>query len=440
MPNYLKIRFVNSYNKVYQGEISADSISIGKASYIYKDAKKGPKDEIKSFRQIITIPTVVNHFHRIWSLRLSDYLFKNNYINTTIQKGAISGQKMAILQQIYKLKNTVKHANMNKKKVAILFLDLTNAFGTLNREIMCDILKKYHIDDKFIEYIKSYYDSFEYYAKTQDWDIDSIEWGDGLIQGCPLSPILFVLSINYVLKYLDDKYNKTMGYEVTESLKILFAAFIDDICIVCKDTQSLTEMFNKLESLFQIMGLKFNLDKSAIMLVNHTEEEEKDYNLRNMKKVKTFKYLGEYISVDGTCTVSYAQFMKELVSKMNRLDSQNITNEKKLETFNKCLLPFIQRRLTMMYDLSNTSKLKVLVIIREYLDKWGGKIEVQLFSTISKLLEGVDDEIIVGIEVNDDFDDGTDENTNKDYNKILNNMITKDFDFGYKDINEEIKI
>ena len=104
-------------------------------------------------------------------------------------------------------------------------------------------IQKYHVAEELINYIKTYYDTFEYYMKAGSSYTKPIKWTTGLIQGCPLSPILFIMVINYVLKYLNDKYQNDHGFSVKNG-KVLFTAYVDDLCLICKDAAS-NEMIMK---------------------------------------------------------------------------------------------------------------------------------------------------------------------------------------------------
>ncbi|MCH8086131.1 MAG: DegT/DnrJ/EryC1/StrS family aminotransferase [Thaumarchaeota archaeon] len=66
-----------------------------------------------------------------------------------------------------KVKEAIKHANVNKKQAYIMFLDLSNAYGNLNIDALTDIMGKYHIPDKMINFIKRYYKNFKYYVKSK---------------------------------------------------------------------------------------------------------------------------------------------------------------------------------------------------------------------------------------------------------------------------------
>jgi len=429
--NYLKLRFINCYNQLYAATIDISDISFGKASYIYK---KGSKLDIKSFRQIITIPNVVNHFHRILALRINNYVIANKYINTNIQKGGSAGLKKPILQQIYKVKRVLKDANMRKKQVAVMFLDLSNAFGSLNLESLYMILKEYHFPDNYINYIRTYYNNFKYYVKTKEWTTNLINWKNGLIQGCPMSPILFVLAINYVLEYLDKTYKSTMGYEFNNNIKILFTVYMDDICIQCANKESLVIVYNELKRLFGMMGLKINSNKTAMMIIN--QDDVDNFNLDNIKKVKVYKYLGEYLCSDGTNSECYKKFIRVLQGKLFALDKKIIYNSKKIEIFRRYYYPWIVRKLAFMYDLNNKNRLKIIVTIKNYINKWGFSDDLQIFSSIVDLLNDTKDNVIENIGLDTDYDEEL-KNDVELANYIMNN---NNINITYDTINENIEL
>ena len=410
MPQYLKIRFINCFNQLLSDLSKVNKISIGKGSYIYKTGKHGSTLDINSFRQVVSIPNAVSQFHRILTLRLNTYLQTNKYLDTSIQKGGVSGQRFAIFEQFYKIKNVIKHANKNNKSLAILFLDISNAFGNLNLEALYKILDIYNVDKNFIQYLKEFYSKFEYYIQTLNIKTENFKWGSGLIQGCSLSPLLFILALNYVLTYLDKEFKNQLGYNFDDVNRILLTAFVDDICIICKDMNSLDIVYKKLKDLLGPLGLPINKAKSAIMVVN--DKTSVTGELNDINKVNVFKYLGEYISNDGTCIESYIQFLKLVTRKLKMIDVKiTLSTDDKIKLFNSFVVPWIQRKTLAMYDISMTNRLKIVSIIKPYLEKWGYKEEINIFSNITPIINSSNDCIISNIKFDTtDFDEELEEN------------------------------
>lgn len=435
MPQYLKLRFINAYNSILTNNSKTNNISIGKGSFIYKVAKGGAVTDINSFRQIISIPNAVNQFHRILTIRLTNYILANKYIDTNIQKGGISGLKFAIFEQVYKVKNILKHANKNHKSCCILFLDISNAYGNLNRESLCKILQTYHVDQKFINYFNSFYDYLEYYVTNDNKMSGPFKWKDGLIQGCSLSPLLFITALNYILTHIDSQFKNKYGYDLENSNKILLTAFVDDICLITKDTVSAEIVYNKLVELFKNIGLPISKEKTNIMIINDTISPTNILN--EFKKVSVVKYLGEYVSSDGTATESYIQFLKLLSRKLIAIDKKNINFDIKIKLYESFVVPWIQRKTLAMYDIKSTERLKIIAIIKEYLTKWGHNTVSTIFSNIDDIISESKDAIISNVnfrngkEIDDDLEKDIDiaNYVLKDSNvKLEYNQIDDDFE------------
>jgi len=398
--NYHKTRIINAYNKILLLQYD-ENTSIGKSTFLYKQDKKGPKNELKSYRQIITIPTLINHFHRILSIRMSEYLNANNYIDKTIQKGGIKGSKHPIFEQIYKVKNVIKDANKRKSKLCVLFLDISNAFGNLNRDKILEILKEYHVDDKFLEYYKKHYENFTYYTKTKDWSEDNIKFKNGIIQGCPLSPVIFVTALNYVLKYVDEKFKEKCGYNINNSTKVLLSAYVDDICIMGNDEISVELVYNELKTLLQKLGLPLNSNKSGLMKINCNDETT---SFDNIPVIKGYKYLGEYLSCDGTTTKSFNQFLAILGKKLFIIDVKTNTDVEKMKKYTQFIAPWVQKKLLTLYDLSKNDKLKIARVIKKYTTKWNNQENLAIFALISDIVSESTDDVIKTADfgINDD--------------------------------------
>ena len=431
LPFHLKSRFVENFNKYLSGELSPSHISIGTSSYIYKDAKRGPKDDINSFRQIVTIPNITKHLHRIMTLRYDEYFRKNSLIDDKIQKGAVSGQKYGILEQICKIKQVIKSANKHKDTACIIFLDISNAFGSINLEMMYKVLEKYDVPENFINYVKDYYKDFTYYARVNFETTEQFKWHDGLVQGCPLSGILFVTVINYILQHLENEYLEEAGYIISLHQKLLFTAFIDDICIVTRDPEKAKHIFEKLVKILASFGMKVNESKCAIMSINCASSSTPLST--GLKEVNCYKYLGEYLSKDGTCLESYGKFIIMLGRKLFGLGKRkNITNEDRMKIYNKCIQPWMSRKLLVMYDLDNIQRMKIASLVKKYVEEWGGDVsKIVLFRNINTVLEQSKDGLIQDIELDIEDIKGLEQFEDKDLEQI---------EFTYDQINKEVDV
>lgn len=400
LPVYLKRRILTAMNRhFFNPDIAADTPSLVRVSYLYKVAKKGPLDQISSFRQIVSVNNTINHFHRILAIRLSNYMINNGLLDINIQKGGIKGIKSAIVEQVVKIKSVLKEANNCSKPCVMLFLDISNAFGNVSLDALFKVLEFYQVDNKIIDYIRAFYSTLTYHVNMNGQCSSDIKWSDGLIQGCALSPILFVTILNYVLVCLDQEFKETHGYEFENGMKILFTAFVDDICIICNSVDHAQEVLDRFNELAQMIGLPLNKEKSAVMFVNTDLDDQtvtaRSVSVESLESVEVFKYLGEYVSADGTSSYSYNQLLCWTLRRLKGLNKKKYSLQKKADIFNEYILPHIQKKTALMYDIERSQRYQLLFIVKKYALKWIRLEEdLPVFLDIQPMLEKSTDSII----------------------------------------------
>lgn len=431
MPVYLKMRFINCYNEILLNPTA--SVCFAKGFYMYKLAKHGPTSDINSFRQIMALPNIINQMHRILNIRLCNYMMHNKYIDTNIQKGCIPGQKYSIFEQFFKIKNVIADANKRSKPCVVLFLDITNAFGEINLYNLYQILELYHVDAGFINYLKTFYDNLEYYVDTGNVTSNNFKWQNGLIQGCSLSPLLFIIAMNYILVHLDENFKEEHGYEINNA-KMLLTAYVDDICIVCSSLKSAKLVYNKFKSLCAMLGLSVSKTKSAAMIIN---EKVFPDDTEFPQSVTVYKYLGEHLTSNAESVMFVNQFISQLMAKMKRLNKSNYNNSEKISQYEKFILPWIQKKTLLMYDMGMQSRLKIISIIKDYSKKWNCAESNDLFCDINLIIKSSEDDIIKKIiSGNIDFDYNL-----KSQIDISNYVCTNErVAFKYEDVDNDLEI
>jgi hypothetical protein len=408
-----KQKLINIYNNTFNNTDIINNYAFGRTSFIYKGAKKGSVDNVGAFRQITSIPISVNHFHRILALRLNKYLMDNNYIDTNMQKGGVSNVPSPMFQQILKLKNTMKHAVKTKKECCVLFVDISNAFPSMNVNRVCEVLRKYHVDENLINYINNFYKHFEHYTDAKDWKTELQKWNNGLLQGCPLSALLFVTTFGYMLKYLENKYQDNLAFQYTTGQKIMMLGYIDDVAIIAKDYQSMMTIFTEFTKLCAELGLKVNMSKTQYMHVNPPpvvvrenvmEVKENKENII-LTKVDKYKYLGHTIYNDTRPDPGFFHFYYQLKARLEWLDNSKLDKEERYAMVKQRYVPLIKNKFTTMYDVGITYKKKVVNLIKSYLDKWEvvvESLEIQLIPDIKAFVASSNDSFLKSLEIEDE--------------------------------------
>ena len=83
--------------------------------------------------------------------------------------------------------------NVKKKPLYICFADFKKAFDKVLHSLLWQKLVNYGIDVKFIKIIESLYSKVKSFVRSNEGLTEFFSYNKRLLQGCLLSPLLFVL-------------------------------------------------------------------------------------------------------------------------------------------------------------------------------------------------------------------------------------------------------
>uniref|UniRef100_A0A8D0KLK4 Reverse transcriptase domain-containing protein n=1 Tax=Salvator merianae TaxID=96440 RepID=A0A8D0KLK4_SALMN len=184
----------------------------------------------------------------------------------------------------------------NEVQAALIFLDAEKAFDNLNWNFMFNLLDTMNFGENFTKWIRAIYttQSAQLTINGEVTQKFSIQKGTG--QGCPLSPLLFILVLEVMNRAIRQETN-------IEGLKIKkeeyrLRAFADDIVIILKDPmESIEKVKLVIETFGRVAGLKINEKKTKILVKNMRKKEQEDLGRKAGFDIeKKVKYLGVWLT------------------------------------------------------------------------------------------------------------------------------------------------
>ena len=121
----------------------------------------------------------------------------------------------------------------------------------------------------------------------------------GVRQGCALSPDLFALYGENIMKAMEDMDGVKVGGVNINNLR-----YVDDALVIAESLEQLQALMNVLNEESVERGLNINIKKTESMLVTKKREVPEckiTVDGKEIKQVKSFKYLGSTITEDGKC-------------------------------------------------------------------------------------------------------------------------------------------
>lgn len=177
------------------------------------------------------------------------------------------------------------------------FVDFEKAFDRVQREAIWKTMQSYGIPPKIISIVKMMYKEYTCQVKHEGKLSEPFTLNSGVRQGCLLSPLLFLLTLDGVMKKTTQE--KRRGIQWTPNERLEDLDFADDICLLSHTFKDMSEKLKELEAEAQRVGLKINTAKTKEIRMNSTNKHPLAVKDEEIEQVENFCYLGSIVSKNG---------------------------------------------------------------------------------------------------------------------------------------------
>ena len=295
---------------------------------LVKIPKKGDLSKCENWRGITLLCTISKVLTRIMLERL-----KAAIDNKLRKNQAGFRAKRSCTDHIATLRIIVEQSLEWQSNLYLNFVDFQRAFDSVHRETVWKILRQYGIPIKFLNIIKSFYSDYKVKIIHNGKLSESVPVESGMRQGCILSPTIFLILIDWVMKRATTQ-PRGITWKVFESLEDL--DFADDLCLLSHKAEHLQAKTDALVREGKKVGLVVNSKKTKVMRV-HGKNFQLKIDNQSIEEVNKFTYLGSIIANDGgaqtdaKARIAKASYAFNSLSKIWR--SKNIARSTKLRIF-----------------------------------------------------------------------------------------------------------
>lgn len=281
------------FNKVWAEKRIPNDWKVGIIVPIHK---KGDTRNCNNYRGITLLSAAVKTYERILERRLA------TTIEPTLKETQSGFRKgRSIQDHIFTIRQIIHKTLLSRSRAFFAFIDLEKAFDKVRRQTVWNILEKRKVNKQLLEAIKSVYTESLNYVACKNMKSDVFETPEGLRQGGVLSPVLFCVFMDEIMKECTPKVKKlTIGYRRLAPVEISECVFADDVVIMARSECDLQKNLVFWDEALVKYGMKINSNKTKVMMVAR-ETEEIDIKLREEKiqQVTQYKYLGVTIENSG---------------------------------------------------------------------------------------------------------------------------------------------
>ena len=207
-----------------------------------------------------------------------------------------------------------------KKDLYICFIDYSKAFDKVRHNELIKMLEKLDIDGKDLRIVKNLYWEQNAAVKIEGECSEFKPIKRGVRQGCVMSPDLFNLYSEYILRNLEEEPGIEVNGENINNIR-----YADDTALIAGSKKALQSLINIVVTESERMGLSLNVKKTECMVVSKKSINPKckvEINGEVIKQVQKFKYLGYTITSDGRCNTEIKRriaIAKDCFTKMKSI-------------------------------------------------------------------------------------------------------------------------
>jgi len=186
------------------------------------------------------------------------------------------------------------------KEVYICFVDYEKAFDRVDWRKLMGILRRIGVDWRDRRLIGNLYMGQKVKVRIEGEGSEPGQIGRGVRQGCPLSPLLFNIYIDELMREAveDTEEGIKVGGKLIKALR-----FADDQAMLASSENELQQVMDRLNTTSAKYNMKINTKKTKVMKISKDKEASISIIIdgEEIEQVKEFCYLGSLISSDAKC-------------------------------------------------------------------------------------------------------------------------------------------
>ena len=312
------LHLLNSYNEAFsKGQLSI-SQRRGVICLIPKD--DSCLIELSNWRPLTLLNVDYKILAKVIGKRIESILSSLIHSDQTgFIKGRFIGQNVRLLNDI------IEYTDVKKLPGILLFIDFRKAFDAIEWNFIHKCIELYNFGPIIRQWVSILYNNVESGVMNAGFMTNYFKVSRGVRQGCPLSPLLFVLAVEILaLKIRQNQLCR--GIELPDGQNAKITQFADDTTLILKDTTSLRNAMKIVNSFGVLSGLQLNKKKTKAMWIG-SSSNNKTEPLEFKCPKDPIKFLGTYLSHDaaGNNNNNFYIKIRKMETKLNIWLSRDLT-------------------------------------------------------------------------------------------------------------------
>ena len=295
-PEALKIDMkssVDSLHKLFERIWNTEQMPEDwKCGHLVKLPKKGSLKECANWRGITLLSIPGKVFSRVLLERM-----KKEVEAILRDEQAGFRQERSCTDQIATLRMILEQSLEWNTSLYVVFIDYEKAFDSVDRSTLWKLLQHYGIPKKIIRMIRLAYEPSTCQVIHGNTLTEPFTVLSGVRQGCLLSPFLFLLVMDWIMK--ETTKDQARGIQWTLSKHLEDIDFADDVALLSQRHNNMTQKLESIRETAAMIGLKVNTQKTKSLRVNQGNNAHFNIGGDEIQDVEKFTYLGSIVSSEG---------------------------------------------------------------------------------------------------------------------------------------------
>ncbi|CAH9148298.1 unnamed protein product [Cuscuta epithymum] len=334
--------------------------------------KTSHSPKVSDFRPISCTNVLYKIITKIIAARMSPTL--SGLINQA-QGAFVDGRLM--FDNIFLAQELVR--GYNRKRISprcMIMVDLRKAYDTISWDFLADVLKGLGYPTRFVGWIMECVSTASFSVSLNGVMHGFFKGKRGIRQGDPMSPLLFVVCLEYFSRLLTIRAETSRFnyHPLCASLGITHLAYADDLMLFSRgDKYSIEILVNTLKEFGDVSGLRVNHTKSNIFVGG-----VHGYDLQNILDLVDYsrgefpvRYLGVPLAPLKVSVAQYSPLLETVCDFLKAWNTKTISYAGKIELI-RSVIQGIQSFWLQVFPVPQTVLDRIVSICRSFL--WGGKI------------------------------------------------------------------
>ena len=342
-----------------------------KAEGVYIPKEKDSKG-LNQFRPISLLNVEGKIFFSIMSSRLTEFVMSNQYVDISVQNGGIPGVPGCI-EHTSMIWEAIQRAKRSRLSLYVVWLDLANAYGSVPHQLLWKTLEAHHVPQPVIHILQEYFSGFMMRFSTKTYTTRWVPLEVGIAMGCTISPSLFVLAMQILLKAAGSNIPEAhIGKGCMPPIK----AFMDDTTLIMNRKKVVQNTLDKLNNLLGWCRMAFKPAKSrSLALVRGKIRRDVFFDVAEQRiptvSEEPVKSLGRAFDESLTDKSMRGAILQQTIEGLQAIEAAPLQGRFKVWLFQFVLLPRLLWPLTI-YEIGLSVVEKLERKVNRYTRKWLG--------------------------------------------------------------------